>query len=106
MKHPVCALSMALLLTGCASHRIYSPNYDPRGIGGTPVVVGDVSILGRKATENSHVDEVKKVCGKADLVSVEVRKNVLESLASVLTLGMVSPARILFYCGKEPISGQ
>ena len=26
MKHPVWALSMALLLTGCASHRIYSPN--------------------------------------------------------------------------------
>lgn len=106
MARATAALAAFLLLAGCASHRIYVPDFDPAGIAGEPVTVDSLSVAGRKGATSGHNDAVAKYCGKADLASVEVRKNVWQGLVSTLTLGLVSPAKILFYCAKEPIEGQ
>lgn len=104
--HRMTAVGGLLLLGGCASHHIYVPNYDTVGVAGDPVEVDSLSIFGRKGATNRHSAEVEKYCRKGQLTSVEVRRNALEGLLSVLTLGVVSPVRILFFCGKEPIAGQ
>lgn len=97
---------LPLLLAGsaCASHIIRSAEMEPVGVSGQPFRHNSVSIGGRAGVTTEGTGYVTtKECRTGDLAQVELRRNVGQTLVTVLTLGIVSPATILFYCAKPPV---
>lgn len=102
MRIPISSLTILTCLalaSGCASHKIMSAHPDGRGIGGEPIEHGSLSIFGAQGLSSDGTGYVATPdCGTDALVSVEVERNFLQGVATVLTLGAVSPATIKFYC--------
>nr|WP_299908418.1 hypothetical protein [Sphingomonas bacterium] len=104
--HAIRFLCLPLLLagSGCASHIIRSAEMEPVGIAGQPFRHNSTSIGGRAGVTTEGTGYVTtRECRTGDLAQVEVRRNVGQTLVTVLTLGIVSPATILFYCAKPHV---
>ena len=101
----------ALALTGCASHLITAERPDGSGIAGQPYSVSQLSIAGeRGANSGGATGHVASECRGTPLTGVEVHRDFLQGIVTVLTLGIVSPATIRFQCAKpvipeDPASG-
>ena len=98
----VAVLACAALATGCASYRIYAPEFDGVGPGGQPYRYSSTSVLGDQGLSTEGVGYNATQCRDADLAAVAVRRNFGQSILTVLTLGIVSPATVEFYCAKPP----
>lgn len=102
MRLIVC--SGLLAQPGCASHIIRSAEGEPVGVAGQPFRLTSVSIGGRSGLSSHGTGYVtRSECRSADLVQVEVRRNLGQAAITLLTLGIVSPATLLFYCEKPEI---
>ena len=97
-------LLAAFSLQACASHLIIADRPDGTGIGGEPYRVGQTSFAGeRGASTDGATGHVAKECPGSALRSVEVHRNFFQGLATLVTLGIVSPATIRFTCDKTDI---
>lgn len=90
----VLPLTAALLLDGCASHRIMVANPNPSG----PYRSVQSTALGFGAAERRTVVD----CPTNLLDEVRVRQSFGEALLTVVTLGLVAPARVTYRCAKRP----
>jgi hypothetical protein len=84
-------LAAAALLGGCAHHRIVTPDPYP---GGAPVTAQSTA-LGWGAVQRRTV---MADCPTQAIDEVRVRQSFLESLVTVLTLGLVAPAQVSYVC--------
>ncbi|HTU10222.1 MAG TPA: hypothetical protein VMG08_04920 [Allosphingosinicella sp.] len=85
-------LSAALLLSGCAYHRVVVPI---RNETGTLQSVQSTAFAG--VTRRTEAN-----CPTNLLNEVRVRQSFGEALVTVLTLGLVAPARVQYLCAKIP----
>lgn len=98
------AAASALLLSGCASHLITAPRPDGSGIAGEPFTDSQTSVFGeRGASTDGATGHVASECGAEGMTRVEVHRDFLQGLVTVLTLGTVSPATIRYHCSKTDI---
>jgi hypothetical protein len=101
---PATLLAATALLTGCASHLITSAQPDGSGIAGQPYSVSQLSIAGERGLNSGGATgHVASECRGTALTRVEVHRDFLQGLVNVLTLGIVAPATIRFYCAKPDI---
>ena len=92
---------LALSLGGCASYLIRSAEAEPVGVAGQPFRHESTSIAGAKGFSTEGAGYVTRdSCRSANLAQVEVRRNVGQTLVTLLTLGIVSPATIYYLCEK------
>lgn len=96
----------SLAASGCASHQLYVPSFEPASPGNQGYHVESLSVGGQNGAVTRNSEAVGQSCRTGNLTSVEVRQNASQILLSLLTLGLVSSADIRFYCAKEPIEGQ
>ena len=100
------ALAAAGLLasSGCASHLIRSGGFEPVGSGGQAFRHSSTSFAGAAGFSTDGPGyNTADTCRNGDLAEVEVRRNVGQTLVTLLTLGIVSPVTIHYYCEKpEP----
>lgn len=90
-----------LLATGCASHLIRSAEAEPVGNAGQPFRHVSTSIGGAAGLSSDGAGYVTRdTCRAGDLAQVEVRRNVGQTLVTILTLGVVSPVTIYYLCEK------
>ena len=89
-------VALALLLQGCAYHRLVVPRPDPPD---QRYHVVKSSALGWGAIEQQTV---ATQCPTSLLSEVRVQTSILKSLATVLTLGFWQPARVEYRCSKAP----
>jgi hypothetical protein len=90
-----------LLLSGCASYLIRSAEAEPVGNAGQPYRHPSTSIAGAAGLSTDGPGYVTRdSCRSANLAQVEVRRNVGQTLVTLLTLGIVSPATIYYLCEK------
>ena len=97
-------LLLTLLLGACASFLIRSA--EPEGVGkaGQPFPHKTVSIAGRSGLSSDGAGYVtREECRSGDLAQIEVRRDFGQTLVTLLTLGIVSPATIYFYCERPEI---
>lgn len=88
-----------LLSSGCASHIVRTAEPNPVGNGGEAFRHQQTSVFGRSGLSSAGTGYVTKTeCRTGELDSVEVRRNFGQGVITLLTLGTVSPATILFYC--------
>lgn len=87
-------LAAALLLGGCATHYLTVANPNPSG--NWVAVESNAAAFG--AVERRTVVE----CPTNVIDQVRVRQSFAQSLATVLTLGIWSPARLEYRCAKVP----
>ena len=101
----ISALMLAsLCAAGCASWQIRSAEPEPVGVAGQPFKRASLSIAGRQGASSDGTGYVtREECRSEDLVEVEVRRDIDDTIISLLTLGVVSPATIYFYCEKPAI---
>lgn len=93
------ALLAALLCSACASHLIRSAEAEGVGVAGQPFRHGSVSIAGRSGASSDGAGYVtRESCRTGDLAQVEMRRNVGQTLVTILTLGIVSPVTFHYYC--------
>lgn len=98
------AASGALMLSGCASHLITAPLPDGSGIAGEPFTDSQTSVFGeRGASTDGATGHVASECRAEGMTRVEVHRDFLQGLVTVLTLGTVSPATIRYQCAKTDI---
>jgi hypothetical protein len=91
----------SLLTTGCASYLIRSAEAEPVGNAGQPFKHASTSIAGQAGFSTDGPGYVTQdTCRNGDLAQVEVRRNVGQTLVTLLTLGIVSPATIYYLCEK------
>lgn len=93
MKPIIPLVAGASLIAGCAQHRLVVPNRD---FSGEPVTVS--------STAEGWVVRQKKTradCPTNVIHEVRVKQNLLQSLATVATLGLWMPIRIRYQCGKR-----
>lgn len=97
-------IGMLLSQGGCASHLISSARPDGTCQAGMPCRVSDMSIAGRAGLSSNGASGyvTREECGNEGLTRVEVRRNLGQGLVTILTLGIVSPVTIYFYCAKPP----
>lgn len=95
MRHKVLAVAGAAVLAGCAQHRLVVPRPDP--IGQPVTVQSDAFFFG--------VKQPRKVakCPTNLMAEVRVHQNLLQALATVVTLGLWQPARLEYRCAKIPV---
>lgn len=93
---------LSLFISGCASYRIYAAEFDGVGPGGQPYSYASTSVLGDQGLSTEGTGRIAVECPNADLAAVGVRRNFGQTLVSLLTLGIVSPATVEFYCAKPP----
>lgn len=98
------AMAAMLLLAGCASHVVRTAAPNPVGNAGEAFRHQQTSVFGRGGLSSAGTGHVtKEECRTGDLDSVEVRRNFGQGLVTLLTLGTLSPATILFYCTAPAI---
>jgi hypothetical protein len=92
---------LMLLTSGCASFLIRSAEAEPVGKAGQPFRHNSLSIGGQTGFSSDGPGYVTRdTCRSGDLAQVEVRRNVGQTLVTLLTLGIVSPATIYYLCEK------
>ena len=92
---------LVLLTSGCASYLIRSAESEPVGNAGQPFHHVSTSIGGQTGFSSDGPGYVTRdTCRTGDLAQVEVRRNVGQTLVTLLTLGIVSPATIYYLCEK------
>jgi hypothetical protein len=100
----IAAVALLSVQAGCASHTIRAAHFDPVGNAGQAFRHVSVSIAGRQGLSSEGTGYVsREECREGDLVQVEVRRNVGQAAVTLLTLGIVSPATILFHCEAPEI---
>ena len=93
-----CVLSLE---SGCASYLIRSAEAEPVGVAGQPFRHDSTSIAGATGFSTDGPGyNTRNSCRSANLAQVEVRRNVGQTLVTLLTLGIVSPATIYYLCEK------
>lgn len=98
-------LLTSLAISGCASWQIRSAEPAPGGVAGQPFKHASLSIAGRQGVSSDSTGYVtRNECRSDDLVEVEVRRDIDDTIISLLTLGIVSPATIYFFCEKPEIA--
>ena len=90
----VASASLALLLSGCATHRLIVEHPNPTG---TPVTVKS-SAFGWGAVQRRTV----VACDTNIIDEVRIRQTLPQALATVLTLGAWMPTEVEYRCGKKP----
>ena len=96
MPRTIARLSaLALLLSGCATHRLIVA--EPNPTDDRPGVVSS-SAFGWGAVQRRTVAD----CDTNLIDEVRVRQNFGQALATVLTLGIWMPVRIEYRCAKVP----
>lgn len=101
-KSCAAALAIVALASGCASHKITSAAPDGRGVAGQPFERKSTSIGGRAGVSTDGTGYVTGAeCGEDAITEVEVRRDVGQTLVTLLTLGIVSPATFYFYCDND-----
>lgn len=97
-------LSSAVPISGCASHLISSARPDGTCVAGQPCQVNQTSFAGRTGVSSNGATGyvTGEECGNEGLTRVEVRRNFGQGLITALTLGIVTPSTIYFYCAKPP----
>ncbi len=100
-----CAAGLALttLLSSCASHTIRASEFNPVGNAGQEIARPSTSIGGRSGFSTDGTGYPAQECRGGDLAQVEVRRDVGQTIVTLLTLGIVNPATIYFYCEKQEI---
>ena len=96
----VLVLCVLLSTTGCASHTIYAKSPDGTAIAGQAFRKSQTSFFGDKGLNSHGTGYVADECRQGDLTEVSVKRNVGQTLITLLTLGTVSPATIHFKCEK------
>ena len=86
------AVAASLLLSACAYHRLVVPNPDP----GSEMKQADSTALGWGAAQRRTVAD----CPTNLIDEVRFRQSFVESLVTVLTLGLVAPAQVQYACRK------
>ena len=81
-----------LLLAACTQHRLVVPRPNPTG---EPIAVSSNSFAGAQ-------QRIVADCPTNLIDEVRVKQNLLQSLATVLTLGLWMPAKIEYKCAKVP----
>ena len=100
-KSRVVAVFSCLLTSACASYLIRSAEAEPVGNAGQPFKHASTSIGGAAGFSTDGPGYVTRdTCHTGDLAQVEVRRNVGQTLITLLTLGIVSPATIYYLCEK------
>ena len=100
-KSRVVAVFSCLLTSACASYLIRSAEAEPVGNAGQPFKHASTSIAGAAGLSTDGPGYVTRdTCRTGDLAQVEVRRNVGQTLITLLTLGIVSPATIYYLCEK------
>lgn len=89
-----------LMASGCASHTIYAKSPDGTAIAGQSYRKNQVSIFGDKGLNSNGTGLVAQECREGDLTEVSVKRNVGQTLVTLFTLGMITPATIHFKCEK------
>jgi uncharacterized lipoprotein YajG len=97
MKSVTIFLAGAILLAGCAQHRLTVPRPDPTG---QPVTVNSNAFL-----FGVRQPRTKAECPTNLLAEVRVHQNLLQALATVVTLGLWQPTRLEYRCAKVPVEG-
>jgi hypothetical protein len=102
--YPVALAAAGMALSGCASHIISSARDDGSGAAGQAYRVQDTSIAGRSGLSSHGATGyvTRDECRNEGLTRVEVRRDLGQGLITLLTLGIVSPVTIHFYCDKPP----
>lgn len=99
------SLLIVISLSGCSSHLIRVSNYD--GVG--DYKNESTSIGGKSGASTDGAGYIAKKCDSADgkasgkLSEVELRRDFDDTLISILTLGIVTPATIYYKCTKPVI---
>lgn len=94
MKDLLLPLVGALLLAACAQHRLVALRADPTG----QPITANSSALGWVAKQKRTAAE----CPTNLLAEVRVHQNLLQALATVLTLGAWMPTKFEYRCAKVP----
>lgn len=92
----ICLISILLLLDACAYHRLVVQRPDPPD---QRYHIVESSAVGWGAVEQTSVADQ---CPTSLLSEVRVRTSFLQSLGTVLTLGLWQPARTEYRCAKLP----
>lgn len=95
MRRPI-IVALLLGTSACAQHRLVVAHPDPSG---APVAVSS-SAFGLGAVQRKTVAD----CPTSKLDAVTVRQSFGQALATVLTLGLWSPARFDYVCSKETVA--
>ena len=97
----VAILASLLATGGCASYLIRSAEPEPVGNAGQPFRHPSTSIAGAAGFSSDGPGYVtRNTCRSANLAQVEVRRNIGQTLVTLLTLGIASPATIYYLCEK------
>ena len=80
------------LVSACTQHRLVVPRPNPTG---EPISVSSGSIAGAQ-------HRIVADCPTNLIDEVRVKQNLLQALATVLTLGLYMPTRIEYKCAKVP----
>lgn len=89
---------LPLGLSGCASHTIYNKEYEAGGVSGAEYRLPHVSVLGDKGVESQSGGRIAKECDEKGMAKVAVRRSFGQTLATLLTLGIVNPVTISYQC--------
>ena len=100
-----CAAGLAFLslIAGCASHTIRASEFEPVGNAGQAIKHDTMSIAGRSGLSSDGTGYPAVECRGGDLAEVEFRRGFGQTVVTLLTLGIVSPASIYFYCEKQDV---
>lgn len=92
----ICCVSVS----GCALHSITSATPDGTGAAGQSFHENQVSYFGAEGLNSDGTAYVAKECRSAGLAEVRLKRNFGQTLVTLLTLGIVSPATFEFQCKK------
>ena len=87
-------ITLALLLAGCAEHRLIVPRPNPTG---APITVNSNAYAFGTVQRRNVVN-----CDTNIIDEVRVKQNLGQALATVLTLGIYMPTTIQYVCGNVP----
>jgi hypothetical protein len=97
-------VAAGLFTTSCASHLIRSAESEPVGNAGQPYRHSSTSILAPTGLSSDGPGYVTRdTCRSGDLAQVELRRNFGQTLVTLLTLGIVSPATFYYLCEKPAV---
>lgn len=96
MKGAASAIVLAILLSGCAYHRLVVREPNPVDQYYHPI---ESTAVGWGAIEQQRVADK---CDTSLLSEVRVKTSLLDALTTVLTLGLVQPTHYEYRCSKAP----
>ena len=106
MYRSVAAALLLVSLSGCASHLVRLPAFEPNNPANQEHAYTSVSRIGQEGYVTELSEHVRQDCRDGHLAQVEVRQNAGQLLLTILTFGLHAPARVAYYCTKEDIDGQ